>query len=284
LITLIVLVALSVGFQFRLANSYRRSWQKQERLFWQLLWRAPAVDPYTAFLGNGALALGLGNWATASALDMMYGDYENPGYVPYWYVDLYRIDAENDSDPINFSSAHLYFQWHKSQSIVFQYETDISPCLWILDQSDVHNPDLDQLVKIGLNLSNLSLISDDRDLPKPVFLGNELDHDWWCYYYQKGDLAAQNENWDEVLTLFREAQQQDQKPFASSEYIPFIQAATALSEWKMAEEMTLHASYLTTSNDQICLAWQTASIDQTIPPDLRVRLIDQFRCSNLLED
>ncbi len=279
-----ILIALSVGFQFRLSNSYRHSWQKQERLFWQLLWRAPNVDPNTAFLGNGALAIGLGNWATASAFNMMYGDYDNPRYVPYWYVDLYRSAIENGATHVDFSSAHLNFQWHKPQSIVFQYETDISPCVWVLDQQDANNPDLDPFVRKALILSDLSRISIDRSSPKPVFLGDELDHNWWCYYYQKGALAAQKGNWDEVLNLYNQAQQQDLAPYASEELMPFIQAAFVHADWDLAEEMTLQASFFTTSNDQMCIAWQAARAEQPIPADVQAHLIENYRCTNLLED
>lgn len=284
ILTMTILIALSVGFQFRLSNSYRHSWQKQERLFWQLLWRAPHVEPDTAFLGNGALAVGLGNWATASAFNMMYGDYDNPKYVPYWYVDLYRSENDNGAAPIDFSSAHLSFQWHKPQSIVFQYETDISPCVWVLDQQDANNPDLDPFVKKALILSDLSRISSDRSLPKPAFLDDELDHNWWCYFYQKGALAAQNENWDEVLSLYNLAQQQDHEPYASQELMPFIQAAFVHANWELAEEMTLQASSVSTSNDQFCMAWQTVRAKQPIPADVQSRLIENYRCTNLLEE
>lgn len=284
ILVLALLIALSTGYQFRLANNYRRSWQKQERLFWQLLWRVPSADSNTAFLGNGAMALGLGNWATASALNMMYGNYDNPGYVPYWYVDLYRSEIDNDAAPLDFSAAHLNFQWHKPQSVVFQYETDISPCVWVVDQNDVHNPDLDPFVKKALPHSDLSRISAERTLPKPAFLGRELEHDWWCYYFQKGELAAQRGDWETVIDLYRQAQLNDQRPYASSEYVPFIQAAAVLGEWDLAEDMTLHASYLTSSNDQICLAWQSAHIDRPIPANLQERLIENYRCTNLLEE
>ena len=281
---LTVLIALSTGYQFRLANNYRRSWQKQERLFWQLLWRVPAVDRDTAILGNGAMALGLGNWATASAINMMYADYDNPGYVPYWYVDLFRTTPDDNLQTLDFSSAHLNFQWQQPQSIIMQYETEISPCVWVIDQDDNLNPDLESQVRDALFLSDLSRISVERTLPKPVFLGKELEHDWWCYYFQKGDLATQQGDWETVLDLYRQAQSNDQKPYASSEYVPFIQSAAVLGEWDLAEDMTLHASYLTTSNDQICLAWQAAREEQTIPLDVQKRLIENYRCTNLLEE
>jgi len=276
-----LLILFSLGFQFRLTNQYRHSWEKQERLFWQLFWRAPSVAENTGFLGNGALALGLGNWATASALNILYGNYENPAFVPYWYIDLYRSTINGENQTMNFSNAHLFFQWHKNQSIVFQYETDISACVWILDEEDVYNPDLDPQVLAALPLSDLSRISFKRDTLLPEVFGKEPSHDWWCYYYQKGDAAAQQEEWANALDLYKQAVDAGHRAYASSEYMPFIQAAAHQGAWDLAADISLQASYLTNSTAQICETWQALQEDLTIPRDLRVHLIDRFQCTNL---
>ncbi|MHB8135086.1 MAG: hypothetical protein ACYDH1_12790 [Anaerolineaceae bacterium] len=278
-----LLIVLSVGFQFRLANQYRHSWEKQERLFWQLLWRAPSVAENTAFLGNGALALGLGNWATSSAINLLYGNYDNPAYVPYWYVDLYRTAVEEEKDTKNFSSAHLFFQWHKPQSIVFQYEPDISLCVWVLDEEDIFNPDLDSFVPAALPLSDLSRISFERINPGSDVLKNEPSHDWWCYFYQKGDAAAQQKDWSTALSLYNRAMDVGQRAYASSEYIPFIQAAAHQGEWDLATEISLQASILTNSPAQICETWQDLQEEIPLPQEIRTHLINRFQCTNLEE-
>ena len=276
-----LLILLSVGFQFRLANQYRHSWEKQQRLFWQLLWRAPMVEENTGLLGNGALALGLGSWATSSAINLIYGDYQNPAFVPYWYVDLYRIAIDEVKDTRDFSSAHLFFQWQKQQSILFQYETDISLCVWMLDNEDVHNPDLDPLVRAALPLSDYSRISFERNIPQPVVLQNEPSHDWWCYYYQKGEAAAQQEDWATTLNLYKQARDAGHRAYASSEYMPFIQAAAHQGEWDLASEISFQASILTNSPAQICETWQALQKELLLPENLRSYLVDQFQCTNL---
>ncbi len=281
ILLLSLLICLSVGFHFRLANQYRHSWEKQQRLFWQLLWRAPAVAEDTGFLGNGALALGLGNWATASALNIIYGDYDNPAFVPYWYVDLYRTAIDDVKDTKDFSSAHLFFQWQKQQSIVFQYDTDISPCVWVLDSKDVHNPDLDPLLQPALSVSDLTQISFERNIPQPVVLQNEPSHDWWCYYYQKGDAAAQQEDWATALDLYKQARAAGHRAYASSEYMPFLQAAAHQGEWELASDISLDASFLTNSPAQICETWQALQEEVTIPENIRIYLVDRFKCTNL---
>jgi len=276
-----LLIILSVGFQFRLANQYRHSWEKQQQLFWQLLWRAPAVADDTGFLGNGALALGLGNWATASAMNIIYGDYNNPTYVPYWYIDLYRTAIDEVKDTKDFSSAHLFFQWHKNQSIVFQYETDISPCVWVLDKEDVYNPDLDPLIRPALSVSDLSQITFERNITEMDIIQDEPNHDWWCYYYQKGDSAAQQKDWATALHLYKLARDSGLRAYASSEYMPFLQAAALQGEWDLASDISLEASFLTNSNAQLCETWQTLQEELALPENLRVYLVDRFQCTNL---
>lgn len=276
-----LLILLSVGFQFRLANQYRNSWEKQERLFWQLLWRVPMVEKNTGFLGNGALALGLGSWATSSAINLLYGDYQNPAFVPYWYVDLYRNAVDEVKEKKDFSSAHLFFQWQKQQSLVFQFETDISLCVWVLDKEDVHNPDLDRLVQAALPISDLSRITFERNISLPVVLQNEPSHDWWCYYYQKGDAAAQQEDWATALDLYKQARAAGHRAYASSEYMPFLQAAAHQGEWELASDISLDTSFLTNSPAQICETWQALQDELTIPENLLTYLVDRFQCTNL---
>ncbi len=281
ILSLCLLIAISTGFQIRLANEYRRSWQKQERLYWQLLWRAPDISENTGILGNGALALGLGNWATSSAINMIYAEYDNPTYVPYWYIDLYRTSIDGNEETLGFSNAHLLFQWHKQNSLVFQFEPDISPCLWILDKDDSSNPALDPFVISALPFSDLTRINVDASATHPIFLGKEPAHTWWCYYYQKGDLATQKGDWETALNLFAESQQHNQKPFQASEYLPFLESAVRLGKWDLAEDMTFHASLLTPSKDQICQTWQKAQFSQSIPSNLKEQLIANYRCDNL---
>ena len=281
IIILSLLISLSVGFQFRLANSYRHSWEKQERLYWQLAWRAPQVQEQTAFLGNGALALGMGNWATASALNLLYGDYENPQTVPYWYVDLYRTSVENPDPSLDFESTHLNYTWDKNRSIVFQYEPEISPCLWVLDKTDDSNPDLDEYVRKAVLFSNLSLINAGKSPIDSKTLGKEPDHEWWCYYYQVGALAAQMGQWEEALSQLKEAEIHGQSPYASSEYMPFIKAAGFSKDWELATNLSQEASFLTGSTSQICMTWKTIQQSQPLPNDVKNNMVENFGCTNL---
>ncbi len=84
-----LLIGLATAQQARTATLYRWSWEEQRQIFWQLKWRAPDIQPYTAVFGNGALAQYMGSWANISALNLLYfQDIPDPAYT--WYFDLYR--------------------------------------------------------------------------------------------------------------------------------------------------------------------------------------------------
>lgn len=278
---LCLLISLSVGFQFRIATIYRHSWQKQERLFWQLSWRIPEVEKDTAFIGNGALAYGMGKWTNASAINLLYGNYQNPLYVDYWYIEAPTLSIEALAKVSEFKKLQLKYIWEKEKSIVFQYDTGLSPCLWVLDQNDFTNPELDMSIRAALPLSDLSRIEFGKSLPLGKTFGKEPDHEWWCYYFQAGELAAQQEDWGTVVEVWEEATTKGYKPYQSSEYISFLQAAGMTEKWDLAEEITKQASILTDSKSQICDMWQGIQDNHPIPDDLKNSLIPQYGCTNL---
>ena len=69
------------------------------------------------------------------------------------------------------------------------------------------------------------------NLPKPleIIFGSEPLHDW-CYYYQKAALARQQEDWETIHTLYKEAMQLGLYPNDSVEWVPFVQAYAVLGD------------------------------------------------------
>ena len=73
--------------------------------------------------------------------------------------------------------------------------------------------------------------------PNPEIFGPEPAHNW-CYYFQKGDLARQEKDWDTAINLYREAQRNGFEPGFGAEYIPFIEAYAQTGNWQKASELT----------------------------------------------
>ena len=67
-----VLVALAVGLHLRVANDYRWIWTAEQRLFWQLSWRAPGLKAPTALIFEKEPFPNQGLFSTSAALNLMY--------------------------------------------------------------------------------------------------------------------------------------------------------------------------------------------------------------------
>ncbi|MRS04339.1 hypothetical protein EG832_14160 [bacterium] len=150
-----------------------------------------------------------------------------------------------------------------------------------MDNEDVYNPDLDPLIQPALSVSDLSQIAFDRNITDIEIIPDEPSHEWWCYYYQKGDAAAQQDDWATALDLYKQARTAGHRAYASSEYMPFLQAAAHQDEWDLAADISLDASFLTNSTAQICETWQALQEEVTIPENLLTYLVDRFQCTNL---
>jgi hypothetical protein len=57
----------------------------------------------------------------------------------------------------------------------------------------------------------------------PVIFGPEPAHEW-CYFFEKAELAVQNEDWNTVLSLADEAETRNLHPNERLEWMPFLQA------------------------------------------------------------
>jgi hypothetical protein len=157
LLILSLLVALASGQHFRSTSEYRWSWEEQLRLYWQLKWRIPDLQPPVAVYGNGALIKFMGSWATVSALNLMYPTNVVSDLEPFWYFDLTKTkissSVENNT-PVFDRKNNLFFYANAKDSIVIQSNVFPSQCVWVLDINDKDNPFLTSEVRYALPLSN----------------------------------------------------------------------------------------------------------------------------------
>jgi hypothetical protein len=101
-----------------------------------------------------------------------------------------------------------------------------------------HNPQ-ESSMRQALNLSDLSLIEDGQGsssvLPKLFSQPSSLP---WCYYFEKADLERQKSNWDGIISLWDEADNQNLAPESAMEYGPFIEGFGMKGEYAQAEQLS----------------------------------------------
>ena len=113
----------------------------------------------------------------------------------------------------------------------------------------------------AMSLSDLKTIDMSKSpfavLPKSIF-GQEPPHEW-CYYFEKAELARQDEDWEEIAKLGEKALSLN-KDFNHKnipEIMPYIEAFAHIGQWDKAVELSLDAfEFSNTMQDLLCDRWR----------------------------
>ncbi|MDZ4159744.1 MAG: hypothetical protein U1B80_08135, partial [Anaerolineaceae bacterium] len=150
-------------------------------------------------------------------------------------------------------------------------------CLWVIDPSyDRHNPDLPELTRQMIAISNLQQIVPQplgEGYPPQDIFGPEPSHTW-CYYYQKADLARQLGDWERVVSLGDTARSKGYHPQVPGsntppEWRPFILGYAHLGRWDVAAELTTAAAARSDRyTPMLCWLWRDIQEQMTPGPEL----------------
>ncbi len=257
-----LLIALAVGAQFRKETDYRHSWEQQVRFAWQLSWRAPQLKAPTAIFAEGTQFPFMGGFPNKAYINQIYAFNQDSPQTQFWFFDIFKTDPTpflTGQAPIAESRNIMTYSGAINYNLVVQYNSDQDQCLWVLSADDVHNPYITQQIKNIIPLGNLDRIVEGKPAIPTELFGQE-PAPYWCYYYEKGALAAQFSQWDKAVRLWKEAQQKGFKPSVGIEYLPFIQAAAFTGDWQLADDITHKANYPASQmNDSLCATWKKIS-------------------------
>ena len=227
------LVAASVVVHYFSAAWYRDFWTSTRDLWWQMIWRAPAVEQGTMlFIPGSEFAEG-------------YEVYGPANLIYYPDAPTLQLGAEvlNAQTAAYLQSAESLQHLDRGTIVPDNYDRPLiaafprsGSCLHVLDGRLVELPGFveDSLVTSVAALSQVERIGTGAVLSgRPVFLGSEPPHTW-CYYYQKVQLARQSQDWGQVAELMDEAQSSDLRPLDPSEWLPAVEAFAATGRLKDA--------------------------------------------------
>ena len=270
---LVLLVSLAVGKHFTVANEYRRAWVAQERFFWQMAWRMPALEPGTTIMMNqsAALAYYTDNSLTAP-LNWFYAPANTSQEMSLlMHMPVRRLGESLSSLssglPIDVDYLAANFHGSTSQVVAIYYEPPA--CLRVLAPGlDSESPLLSVMMQQAAALSDPQYIlpnppaGSERILPN--FYGAEPAHGW-CYYYEKADLARQQGDWEQVVALGEQAFALGDYPNDPLERTPFIEGYAHMGAWQQAQEQTrLAYSVSSDLSESLCLVWRRLAAD-TLP-------------------
>lgn len=255
---LVVIFALAAGRQFLWSNDFRRDWTEHKNMFWQMTWRAPALQKNTIVLINEDLDYYADN-SLSAALNWIYAPDNHSDVVDY--VLFYPTNRESLSlqpnTPVDYPFLAGNFHGNTSQTVVFYYAPP--KCLRVLDpEIDSINrmiPD-DSLLRDAALLSSTTPILSEPVAIMPNAYGAEPAHGW-CYYFQKADLARQMGDWKEVVKLGNIAFKLKDYPNDPVERFVFIEGYAHVGDWERAVELS-KLSYKVSKNyvrPLLCTLW-----------------------------
>ena len=243
LILLSTLCGISIFSHLYIANGFREAWNIQRDTYWQLSWRVPGLQPGTALLSDSEVVLGAGTYSTASAINLIYASEFDIGQFPYWFFNMGQgFGPQMERFLAGKTLRHNFRTWHFSGDAndILLIDNSLESCLSLLAANQPENRELSPLLTQALPRVNLDRIISQPDFPSspPIeIFGPEPAHNW-CYYYQKANLARQYGDWQKVVSLANEADQQGFQPVRTSEWLLFVDAFVQVGDFSAAEGLT----------------------------------------------
>jgi hypothetical protein len=267
-----VAASLAVGYQFQIANEFRRDWNTQKALFWQMAWRMPRLETGTALITNDLPTHFTSDNSLSAPLNYIYAP-DNHSEKMSFMLYFSSIRTKNyftdyrPGQPIQHNYLAATFYGNTSQVIAFYFNPP--GCLRVLDpEIEKDNIMLPEAIKSAAALSSsapiLAAAPEDSYTPPVTLFGSELPHGW-CYYFEKADLARQQKDWAEVVKLGDTAFSLDDHPNDPLERLPFIEGYAQSGQWQRALDLSFESLQVSSlTQPSLCALWRR--IDAQAPP------------------
>lgn len=267
IISVAVLVGFAAGFHFQNGLDYRRDWDRQKEFLWQLQWRIPDIQENTLLLSD-ELESRSDDKSLSAAINWIYFNKDQNTNLAGWLAYIHLRQEVGELSLLkgayyNQSYRGLDFRGSTDQVIVVLHNPP--SCLRVLNPFfDILDPTLSTDTKNALHLSNPAWIvtSSEGDYSMPDSILGQQPQANWCYYYQKAELARQEEDWIEVSRLADLAIGLEDFDHHPAEMVPFIMGYAHISRVDTAVTLTMRAY---TSNENfaplLCEVWEFISAE-----------------------
>jgi len=278
---------LAVGVQFNHGYLWREDWQHQKAFFWQMAWRIPDLETGSILLSSDTPFEYSSDNSLTFPLNWIYSPENHSKEIDhaYYFVsvrlgnELKAIEAglpiHQDYLAAAFdSSSDNMIAVHFSPPGCFRvlhpvYDRDLPRAPHTVEVADkwldIGVPVLPRTAVQALELSNLNQIitTKNNDLVLPPVFGAEPSHTW-CYYFEKADLARQEDKWAMVAEIGDQAFAFPYYPDDLSEYLPFIEAYAKTNRWEEARDLTRKtAKAMPILRPALCAVWQRVESDSS---------------------
>jgi hypothetical protein len=282
-----LIIALGIGQQFFNANIFRRDWENQRDIYWQMTWRMPALKPNTILLTN-QMPIDYETDASFTApINWIYAPNYTRSDLPYLMLYTEKriggttLPALEPDIPITFLYRTVIFHGNTSQAVVIYMPK--GGCLRVLDpaQGDMEvYAKLPAVLTSAISLSEPSrIIIDANPAAIPMFFP-EPKHEW-CYYFTKAELAQQIGDYQKVVSLGNNAVSLGYKPTDQNEWLVFIKAYALTGDIQTAESLSTAAlAEDVRVRRGVCSAWEQVQARGQRGSENKIeRILLSFECS-----
>ncbi|MBC7876848.1 MAG: hypothetical protein H7Y59_06710, partial [Anaerolineales bacterium] len=282
-----LVIALGIGQQFFNANIFRRDWEKQRDIYWQMTWRIPALEPNTVILTDQMPIDYETDLSFTAPINWMYAPEYTRADLPYMLLYTEKrlggptLPALEPHIKVTYPYRTVTFNGSTSQAIVIYMPTN--GCLRVLDPSHGDKEIYAKLAKVltdAISLSDPSrIITNTNVYATPMFF-SEPKHEW-CYYFAKAELAQQVGDYQTVVSLGNEAISLGYKPTDQNEWLIFIEASALMGDIETAKRI----SAIALADDPrirrgLCIAWEQVQVrGQEGNEDEIKQILLSFECS-----
>lgn len=279
MLVLSAILALSIGFQFSRANTFRHDTEMLQRFFWQLSWRIPGMKPGTAIMTNQLPITYESDFQLSAPLNWIYAADQrlHPNRLDYLLIATEvrlghpTLPSLAPSQPINKAYRTALFKGSTSDAIVISYAP--YSCVKVLDEAYYDKENFPKYMGDSLSqmIANSDLTRIITDAPQPdlapSLFGKEPEHSW-CYFYEKADLERQSGRWDQARNLLDNAISKGYGPQDPLEWLFLIETYARTGSLHKAES----ASNKLLSDDpylrpNLCKIWERVSFQIQDPAE-----------------
>ena len=257
------LIALGIGQQFFNANIFRRDWQKQGEIYWQMAWRMPALAENTVLLTHQMPIDYETDLSFTAPINWMYAPNYTREYLPYMLLYTEKrlggstLPSLDKSTQITYPYRTVQFNSNLSNALVFYMPQN--GCLRVMDPSrghaDIYDNIADEFTQ-AITLSDPSLILVKSTPPaEPMFFPKPEKN--WCYFFTMTELYNQWKEYEVSAEFADEALAVNFKPEDPREWTAFIEAYSMNGEFEKAIEASKAALEMDKKTlKAVCKTWE----------------------------
>jgi hypothetical protein len=288
-VILSVWLAFAVGQQFISANDFRRDWEVQQQLFWQLSWRAPQLEEGTSVLINDLPIQYASDNSLTAPLNWMYSGktaQEEMNYLLAYPSIRLGASIPSYKHGTTITENYLAATFHGSSDAMLVLYFQPPGCVRVIDaEVDAYNSLLPPSLRETVPYTNTSLIVTDSQTqaepPRSIFRKEPAQR--WCYYFEKAELARQQQDWASVTELGDTAFGLGDYPNDPSERFVFIEGYAHSGNWQRALELTNESGDISSLvHPMLCSLWQRIDRETETSPekDVTIQTVQlKFNCN-----